>query len=321
MSDDYDNPWKETLDVFFSEIVELAAPDLHAAVDWSRGWESLEQELSRIVGDGGASVAHVDKLMRVWLTSGEEEWLLTHIEVQSQAQAEFPGRMIDYASRIRSAYDRWPVSLAILADDRPDWRPDRFFWSQYGSSLEFRFRTMKLLDYADSGGGGPASPLRLLIQAHLETLGTKNRADERRQRKIGLVRRLFAYGWSREQIERTFRLLDWFIQLPPEADRQFFEDCQRLREEIHVPYITSLERHQFAAGKELGLSEGRLRALRQSVEKLARRRFGAIDLLDRLDAFDETTLEQLEDALTSHFEATTFEAWRAATGWTPPPAQ
>jgi len=40
------------------------------------------------------------------------------------------------------------VSLAILADGRDDWRPDRFERSMFGSRLEFVFPAVKVLDFA-----------------------------------------------------------------------------------------------------------------------------------------------------------------------------
>ena len=49
-----------------------------------------------------------------------------HIEVQSQAQEEFPERMYIYNYRIYDRYRKPVVSLAILADDRETWRPDRY---------------------------------------------------------------------------------------------------------------------------------------------------------------------------------------------------
>jgi len=39
------------------------------------------------------------------------------------------------------------ASFAILGDDRPAWRPDRFGYELWGTEVGIRFPTAKLLDY------------------------------------------------------------------------------------------------------------------------------------------------------------------------------
>ena len=46
-SDDYDSPWKEALAKYFKAFLALFFPAAHAGIDWSRGYESLDQELRR----------------------------------------------------------------------------------------------------------------------------------------------------------------------------------------------------------------------------------------------------------------------------------
>jgi len=61
-----------------------------------------------------------DTLVKVWLRNGAETCLLTHVEVQGQAQVIFPERMYIYNSRIFDLYRRPVVSLAVLADEDAD---------------------------------------------------------------------------------------------------------------------------------------------------------------------------------------------------------
>ncbi len=49
--DDYDSPWKEVSGRFFPQLVEFFAPDLYAIIDWSAGYEFLEQELREMLRD------------------------------------------------------------------------------------------------------------------------------------------------------------------------------------------------------------------------------------------------------------------------------
>ena len=48
----------------------------------------------------------------MFLNDGSEEWLLIHVEVQGQREADFPRRMFVYAYRL---YDRYAREIASLA--------------------------------------------------------------------------------------------------------------------------------------------------------------------------------------------------------------
>ena len=54
---------------------------------------------------------------------GAEAWVLVHIEIQGDADADFAKRIYVYNYRIFDRYDRRTASLAVLTDDRPQWRP------------------------------------------------------------------------------------------------------------------------------------------------------------------------------------------------------
>lgn len=45
----FDSPWKEALDSYFDSFLSLLFPDIHAQIDWSRGYESLDKEFQQVV--------------------------------------------------------------------------------------------------------------------------------------------------------------------------------------------------------------------------------------------------------------------------------
>ena len=146
--DDYDSPWKDALDRFFRPCLAFFFPHAHADIDWSRGYQMLDKELQPIVRRAAAGRLYVDKLVKVYLKDGREQWLLIHIEVQARRDGDFPVRMHVYNHRIFDRYGRETVSLAILADDDPGWRPDRYETSRWGFRSLTEFPVVKLLDYA-----------------------------------------------------------------------------------------------------------------------------------------------------------------------------
>ena len=85
----YDSPWNEALDIYFEPFVAFFFPAAHTEIDWSRGYEALDKELQRIAPHSATGARTVDKLMKVWRRDGREEWILIHVEVQSQEDPEF----------------------------------------------------------------------------------------------------------------------------------------------------------------------------------------------------------------------------------------
>lgn len=70
---------------------------------------------------------------------GAEAWLLLHVEVQNQAEADFPERMFVYYYRIYDRFRRPVVSLAVLGDENPDWRPSSHVQEELGCKNCFSF--------------------------------------------------------------------------------------------------------------------------------------------------------------------------------------
>ncbi len=145
---DSDSPWKEALDRFFERCIAFFFPKIHADIDWSRGYEMLDKELQPIVRPAKHGRRYVDKLVKVWLETGEERWILIHIEVQGWKEGDFPERIYIYNHRLFDRYGREVISLAILTDDDPAWRPNRYEYARWDFCASIQFPVVKLLDFA-----------------------------------------------------------------------------------------------------------------------------------------------------------------------------
>jgi hypothetical protein len=118
LRDQFDSPWKEILEIYFEDFVQFFFPQIHAEIDWSRGYDFLDQELAQVVRDAELGKRLADKLVKVWKLNGEETWVLIHIEIQSQEEGLFSARMFVYYYRLKDKYDLPIASLAILGDER-----------------------------------------------------------------------------------------------------------------------------------------------------------------------------------------------------------
>lgn len=304
----YDSPWKDVLERFFPQFMRFFFPGAYRAIDWTRNFEFLDKELQRVVRDADVGTRFVDKLVRVFLRSGEAAWVLIHIEVQGQTDADFSERLYVYNYRI---FDRWRVrvvSLAILADTDPEWRPDRYGHSLWGCRVSLRFPVAKLLDYADRWASLERSrnPFAVVVMAHLKAQATARDPEARLHWKWQLVRGLYERGSSKQDVLELFRFIDWLMDLPPELGARFEEALQEYEEKHEMPYVTSIERRAIERGMQKGIERGieqgiQKGAFRQLMRAL-RKRFGAVPegaeaQLRRLDT--ERLEELLDEALTA----------------------
>jgi hypothetical protein len=297
---DYDSFWKEALDRYFERFMAFVFPRAHAEIDWTRGYEMLDKELQPIVRQAKRGRRYVDKLVKVWLESGQERWILIHVEVQTGKEGEFPKRMVVYNHRLFDRYDREVISLAILADDNPDWRPNHFGYERWGFRTVTEFPIVKLLDYLARGPELEAdpNPFALVVLAHLKTLETRRSLADRYAWKLRLVKSLYERGMHAEEIRQLFRFIDWIMELPEERDRQFWREITAYQREKVMPFVTIAER----IGMEKGLEEGETAGLLKGIEACLELKFGAagLTLMPELrEIHDPVVLEKILHAIRS----------------------
>jgi hypothetical protein len=256
---DYDGVWKEALDLYFEAFLLFFWPLAHADIDWARRYEPLDKELQKIVRSAKHGRRLVDKLVKVWLKNGEERWILIHVEVQTWKEGDFPKRMHVYNYRIFDRYDREVISLALLADDDPDWRPSHFGYGRWGFRTGTEFPIQKLLDWRPHVQALEAdpNPFAVVVLAHLKTLETRGKPGDRHTWKVRLVKGLYERGRSAEDVRQLFRFIDWLMDLPKGLDTQFWDEIHQFEEENKMPFMTTPERlarvEELVAGIELGL--------------------------------------------------------------------
>ncbi|MFH7024436.1 MAG: cytosolic protein [Heteroscytonema crispum UTEX LB 1556] len=234
---DYDSPWKESLENYFTDFIAFFFPQVDAEIDWTRGYEFLDTELQQIVRDAELGRRLADKLVKVWRTNGDETWVLVHIEVQSQEESDFSERMFVYNYRLRDRYNRRVASLAVLSNERLSWRPDQFQSELWGCEISFRFPVVKLLDYRQQWQvlENTDNPFATVVMAHLKAQETRSDRESRKYWKLYLTRRLYERGYQRQDILNLFRFINWVMALPQELDASFWQEVQQYQRERQMP--------------------------------------------------------------------------------------
>lgn len=261
--DDYDSPWKIAIDGYLPDFMAFYFPQIHREIDWSQGYESLDNEFQAIIRDADLGKHRADKLVKVMTLEGTPKMVYIHIEVQSQVDSSFEQRMFTYNYRIFDKFGQFAVSLAVLADEHEHWQPNAFHFEQWGFSSHTQFPTVKLLAYEDRLDELQASDnaFAILTAAHILTKRTKKQPQERLLKKIILVRLLYQNGWHKQRILDFFMIIDWLMHLPTEFTVQFKTELHRLEEEDKMRYVTSIERLAMAEGMQQGMQQGILHAI------------------------------------------------------------
>ncbi len=163
------------------------------------------------------------------------------------------------------------MSLAILADEEPDWEPKSYEHAQHGTKVEFGYRTVKIWDYNERWTEleKDPNPFALVVMAHLKTKATRGNASERLAWKVTLVRELYERGYEREDVLELFRFIDWLLVLPEEMKESFRQRIEELEQGSKMKYVTSIER--------LGRQEGHQEGQREIVLALLEEKFGPLD--------------------------------------------
>ncbi len=224
--EEFDSPWKEILEFYFLNFLELCSPELFRAIDPSIAPIARDKELQKIAVDSEIGAKVVDKLFEVQLTDGKLAWIFVHVEVQNQWVKDFAKRMYIYHYRIQDRYNRPVAGIAILGDENPKWRPDHHSERVFGCDLDFRFPVVKISDYSKRLEELEKSenPFAAVIVAHLMTLKTANQPLDRLQWKLRILVALYRRGMAANQLRQLFRVIDWLMQLPPEIEHQFRQE-------------------------------------------------------------------------------------------------
>lgn len=334
MHDEYDAPWKDISESLFPDMLALLFPKVHADIVWEWGWESLDKDLTKLLPDSETGSRWADKLFRVYRRPAVWEWLrnrgdvsageqLVHlnVEFQNQHKTDLELRVFQVAYRVFDRYNEPVVSLVVLGDDRPSWRPWRYGWKLWGFDIGIRFPSAKLVKYASPWRWrkleklAKTNPFAVVVMAHLQAQSTRQDPDGRFRAKLGLIRRLYESGYERGEIESLFRFIDWVMWLPEAYEEKLGIELEQLETETKMAYVTSWERMGIRKGLQQGLEEGRKKGkeegIRVGVQKgilrgkaallkhLLVRRFGELPSWaeERLEAAEAMQLERWSDRI------------------------
>jgi len=287
----YDQTWKEAIGQYFELFIQFFYPQLHEKIDWSKTPISLDKELEQITASSQTKKRYADKLFQVWLLNNEIIWILIHIEVQSQYDKEFPKRMFIYNYRSFDLFNKPVISLAILGDEDPKWRPNSYKYGIDGSEVRMKFSIAKLLDYQWSDLEASNNLFAIIVMAHLKTKATTKDLTQREQWKWQLVRPLYQKGLTKLDIINLVKFIDRMMTLPPPLQLEFNNKLEQHEKELNMPFLSTIEELAEERGQVKGKQIGAKETCQQNIFDLLENRFGTLP--ERLIK----TLKQIDDLM------------------------
>lgn len=215
MSKKIDGLWKSILEDTFEDFLRFLNPVVDSVLDLEKGFEFLDTELPQtyMPEDDKYQPKMVDKLVKVCSKDGKKELVLVHIEVQGQYRNDFSKRMFGYYYRLFDKYDMPITAYAIFLEPNMIERSNCFEQDFMGTSLVYKFNTLKIADHGYDELIANENPFALAIlaakAAHL-VAGIKNK-EERDKCLLAYKRRLFRLLMSRNMPRRKIKSLTKFL--------------------------------------------------------------------------------------------------------------
>ena len=142
----------------------------------------------------------------------------------------------------------------------------------FGCMTLFEFAVIKLLDFDREGIEKDDNPFAIVTRVQLAKLKSERDADRRYSFRMELTKELYLRNYSKEQVIRLYRFIDYVLKLPKLKALQFKKELELFEEGRKMQYVTSTE---MIARKE-GLLRGQLETVKEAVLEILEVRFGSV---------------------------------------------
>lgn len=250
-----DTLWKGILEDVFDDFLRFYYHNADKLFDMARGFDFLDKELEDLFPQTDEeNVRYVDKLVRVWLKNGTEEWILIHIEVQGASDKTFPERMYIYAYRIRDRYKRKVTAWAILTDKNKKFVPSEFKESFLGTTTTYQFNMCKVIALDEATLRLNHNPFAIVLLTVLLAL-KKDKVEEVKliDLKMDIVKNLLQRQIPKKKIHSLMSFLKKYVRFNTKND-SIFE--QKLQQFTGKTYPMGIDELLLQRAEDIGVKKG-----------------------------------------------------------------
>jgi hypothetical protein len=220
----YDTVWKTIIVEFYADFIQFFLPDLFTKLDTSVEPVFLDQELLAIQKELNIPKQITDKLIKVRLKDGSEQWVLIHIEIQTKFEILFSTRMYLYKAFIFAKH-RLPITaLAIFTRASTPKTFNIYETECFGTSLTYRYNAYRIAKQNEVALTNSDNIFSLFVLAHLYVIKTTPKKYEQR---LTFKEKLFDLAkqqqFDDDKVERMLIFVNQIMELPIQLQNSFLE--------------------------------------------------------------------------------------------------
>ncbi len=223
--------WKGILEDLADDFMRFFIEDADIRFDLTH-FEFLDKELETLfpTQENEFYPKYVDKLIKVFSKTGEENWVLIHIEVQGSSDTEFSERMYSYFYRIWDKYKKPIAAFAILTDSNKKFHPSYFQQEFLGTKIRYEFNTYKVLQADEkilSDSDNPFATVILVVKTALQK--KKITQENLFSIKLELAKQLLGKGFNSSKVRAMMNFLKLYIRFgDAELNHKFEKEIQTI---------------------------------------------------------------------------------------------
>ncbi|MBE9460836.1 hypothetical protein ACFP1I_20140 [Dyadobacter subterraneus] len=250
---------KSAFEEAFPDLLRFFFEDADNIFNMDRGFEFMDKELSELFPElekqGGSRF--VDMLVKTFLGSGEEEWILIHIEIESVSGRNFAKRMFQYYYRILDRFEVEIVALAVFTGKKNQNQPAFYQKNFLGTKITYEYNAYGIQQHSEKELLAMNNPFAFIVLAAQKALLMgKIPEEELGEQRLTIARALIqTKQYDNEQIRRFLYFLKTFIHIENfEINSKFDKEINSLTgKETAMGIIETIK----MLAKEEGIEKGR----------------------------------------------------------------
>jgi len=217
------------------------------------------------------------------MKSGEDQWILIHIEIQGEDHSDFSKRMFRYFYRIYDRFDKEVYAIALMTSDKKSEHPDYFHYNFFGTKVDYTYNIYKFHDHTVEELERSDNPFASAIIAGKYANKYKQDLEKRSHFKLKLIQQVYEKFILDEEkshiyISALFYFIDYLLQTPQEFDEEvtkiFYKGGEQLmhmeKEELSPTFrrvFKVIKERELEKAEKKGLEEGIEKGIEQGIEK------------------------------------------------------
>ena len=179
-----DTFWKGIIQDLFGDFIRFFFTDLIETFDLTKECQFLDKEMEQICPAAEVRAPKfIDKLIKVFIRTGPEDYLMLHTEVQDQKVRGFEERMFTYYYRILDRHKHPVAAIVILTGTNSQFNPGKYRACCLDTTLNYNYRVYRISEQQEEALLKDSNPFAFVILTVL--LAQQFQKQQRKNRNRG----------------------------------------------------------------------------------------------------------------------------------------